>query len=303
MERIKVLDNDKNKIETVIALGNFDGVHKGHQKLIERMIDKARTMGLKTSILAFENHTKQVISGKKTDLLTCKKQRNQIIEGLGVDILYSLLFDKFIMSLSPESFIKEILIDKLNVKGIFVGTDYRFGHKAQGDSKLLRDLGEKYNLYVEVIEPLYMDDEIVSSTRVRKLIKEANFQEAKRLLGRDYSIIGKIIHGKKIGRFLGFPTANIEPITNYCLPMNGVYDTDTLVGLQKYRSASSVGFNPTFKESTLKIESHLLDFTGSLYGQYIELFFNKFLREELEFANLESLKEQMSLDVTRVKSR
>ena len=302
MERIKV-DKEKNKIETFIALGNFDGVHKGHQKLIGRMIEKARTMGFKTSILAFENHTKQVISGKKTDLLTCNKQRNQIIEVLGVDILYSLLFDKSIMSLSPENFVKEILIDKLNIKGVFVGTDYRFGYKAQGDSELLKDLGKKYNLYVEIIEPLYMDKEIVSSTRIRELIKEADFVQAKRLLGRDYSIVGEIIPGKKIGRVLGFPTANIQPITNYCLPKNGVYDTDTLVGLKKYRSASSIGFNPTFKETTLKIESHLLDFTGSLYGQYIELFFNRFLREELEFANLEGLIDQMSLDVIRVKSR
>ena len=302
MERIKV-DKEKNKIETFIALGNFDGVHKGHQKLIGRMIEKARTMGFKTSILAFENHTKQVISGKKTDLLTCNKQRNQIIEGLGVDILYSLLFDKSIMSLSPENFVKEILIDRLNIKGVFVGTDYRFGYKAQGDSELLKDLGKKYNLYVEIIEPLYMDKEIVSSTRIRELTKEADFVQAKRLLGRDYSIVGEIIPGKKIGRVLGFPTANIQPITNYCLPKNGVYDTDTLVGLKKYRSASSIGFNPTFKETTLKIESHLLDFTGSLYGQYIELFFNRFLREELEFANLEGLIDQMSLDVIRVKSR
>ena len=302
MERIKV-DKEKNKIETFIALGNFDGVHKGHQKLIGRMIEKARTMGFKTSILAFENHTKQVISGKKTDLLTCNKQRNQIIEGLGVDILYSLLFDKSIMSLSPENFVKEILIDRLNIKGVFVGTDYRFGYKAQGDSELLKDLGKKYNLYVEIIEPLYMDKEIVSSTRIRELTKEADFVQAKRLLGRDYSIVGEIIPGKKIGRVLGFPTANIQPITNYCLPKNGVYDTDTLVGLKKYRSASSIGFNPTFKETTLKIESHLLDFTGSLYGQYIELFFNRFLREELEFANLEGLIDQIALDVIRVKSR
>ena len=117
----------------------------------------------------------------------------------------------------------------------------------------------------------------------RELIKEANFKEANRLLGRDYSIIGRIVSGKKLGRKLGYPTANIQPVTNYCLPKNGVYDTDTRVKSKLYRSASSIGFNPTFKESTLKIESHLLDFKGYLYGEEIELIFYEFLRDELEF--------------------
>lgn len=303
MERISVLDNKNERLQTIIALGNFDGVHKGHQKLIERMIYRAKKMKLQASILAFENHTKQVISGEQPDLLTSTSQRDKLIESLGVDVLYSLLFDKSIMSLSPKNFVKDILIDKLNVQGIFVGTDYRFGYKAQGDSELLKKLGEKYNIYVEIVDPLYIDDEMVSSTRIRKLIKDANFQEAGKLLGRNYSIIGKIVSGKKLGKSLGFPTANIEPITNYCLPKNGVYDTDTIVGLRKYRSASSIGFNPTFEEDTLKIESHLLDFTGSIYGEYIELIFNYFLRKELKFPDLESLIEQMSLDVIQVKSR
>lgn len=303
MERISVFDNKNEQIQRVIALGNFDGVHKGHQKLIERMIYKAKKMKLQSSILAFENHTKEVISGKRTDLLTSTSQRDKLIKDLGVDVLYTLHFDKYIMSLSPEDFFKDILIDKLNIRGIFVGTDYRFGYKAKGDSKLLKELGEKFNIYVEMIDPLYMEDTMVSSTRIRKLIKDANFQEAKKLLGRNYSIIGKIVPGKKLGRVLGFPTANIEPITNYCLPKNGVYDTDTIIGVEKYRSASSVGFNPTFKESTLKIESHLLNFTGSLYGEYIELIFNYFLREEIKFPDLESLIEQMTLDVKRVKTR
>ena len=303
MERIKVADNKNERFKTVIALGNFDGVHKGHQKLIKRMICKAKKMRLQTSILAFENHSKQVVSGKQTELLTSTSQRDKLIEDLGVDVLYSLLFDKSIMSLSPENFVKDILIDKLNIQGVFVGTDYRFGHNAQGDSKLLKELGRKYNIYVEIIDPLFIDKEMVSSTGIRRLIKDANFQEASKLLGRNYSIIGKIVSGKKLGRVLGFPTANIEPITNYCLPKNGVYDTDTIVGFKKYRSASSLGFNPTFEESKLKIESHLLDFTGSLYGEYIELIFNCFLREELKFSDLESLTEQMSLDVERVKSR
>lgn len=303
MENINVFKYEGDKPETSIALGNFDGVHKGHQKLLNRMINKGREMKLTTSVLVFENHTKEVVVGKKQDLLTSINQRNDIIGGLGVDILFSLLFDKSIMSLSPEEFVKDILIDRLNVKAIFVGTDYRFGHRAQGDSRLLKKLGNKYDIYVEVIEPLYIDDELVSSTRIRELIKEANFQEAKRLLGRDYSIIGKIVPGKKLGRKLGFPTANIQPVTNYCLPKNGVYDTDTRVKSTYYRSASSIGFNPTFKESTLKIESHLLDFSGSLYGEEIELIFYHYLRDELEFSDLESLIKQMELDVIKVKSR
>lgn len=303
MKIIDVFNYKKNNMYNAIALGNFDGVHIGHQKLINSMVSRGKKMGLNTSVLVFENHTKEVIVGKKQDLLTSIDQRNQIIKKLGVDNLFSLLFDKNIMSLSPEQFIKDILIDRLNVKGIFVGTDYRFGYKAQGNSELLKDLSSKYNIYVEIIEPLNIDNEMVSSTRIRSLIKEANFEEASRLLGRNYSIIGKIVPGKKIGRKLGFPTANIKPVTNYCLPKNGVYDTDAIVNSVKYKSASSIGFNPTFKESTLKIESHLLGFTGSLYGEEIELIFHKFLREELEFPDWDSLIKQMSLDVLEVKSR
>lgn len=303
MKKINVFDYKDSKTKTVIALGNFDGVHKGHQKLLNRMIAKGRELNLMTSVFVFKNHTKEVIKGTKQDLLTSTEQRNQLIKDLGVDTLFSLLFDQTIMSLSPEEFIKDILIERLNVKGIFVGTDYRFGYKAQGDAELLVKLGKKYDIYVEIIEPLYIDEELVSSTRIRKLIKEANFQEAKRLLGRAYSIIGEIVPGKQLGRKLGFPTANIAPVTNYCLPKNGVYDTDTKVKSKYYKSASSIGFNPTFKESTLKIESHLLDFAGSLYGEYIELVFYKYLRDELKFSDLESLIKQMSLDVLKVKSR
>lgn len=303
MEKINVFNYKDNKAKTAIALGNFDGVHKGHQKLLNRMISKGRELDLVTSVLVFENHTKEVIKGTKQDLLTSIGQRNQIIKELGVEVLFSILFDRSIMSLSPEDFVKNILLDRLNVKGVFVGTDYRFGHKAQGDAQLLVKLGKKYDIYVEIIEPLYIEEELVSSTRIRKLIKEANFQDAKRLLGRDYSIIGKIVPGKKLGRKLGFPTANIEPIANYCLPKNGVYDTDTKVESKPYRSASSIGFNPTFKERTLKIESHLLEFTGSIYGEFIELVFYHYLREELKFDNLEALIKQMSLDVIEVKSR
>lgn len=303
MEKINVFNYKDNKAKTAIALGNFDGVHKGHQKLLNRMISKGRELDLVTSVLVFENHTKEVIKGTKQDLLTSIGQRDQIIKELGVEVLFSILFDRSIMSLSPEDFVKNILLDRLNVNGVFVGTDYRFGHKAQGDAQLLVELGKKYDIYVEIIEPLYIEEELVSSTRIRKLIKEANFQDAKRLLGRDYSIIGKIVPGKKLGRKLGFPTANIEPIANYCLPKNGVYDTDTKVESKPYRSASSIGFNPTFKERTLKIESHLLEFTGSLYGELIELVFYHYLREELKFDNLEALTKQMSLDVIEVKSR
>lgn len=303
MERINVFNYSKNEDNNAIALGNFDGVHRGHQKLLKRMVDKGKEIGLNTSVLVFENHTKEVIIGKKQDLLTSSEQRNQLITDLGVDKLFSLLFDKNIMSLSPEEFVKDILLDLLNVKGIFIGTDYRFGYKAQGDAELLRSIGSKYNIYVEIIEPLNIDNEIVSSTRIRKLIKEANFEEAGRLLGRNYSIMGRIVPGKKIGRKLGFPTANIKPVTNYCLPKNGVYDTDAIVNSVKYKSASSIGFNPTFKESTLKIESHLLDFSGSLYGEKIELIFHKYLREELAFPDWDSLIKQMSQDVMEVKSR
>lgn len=303
MELLNVKEITGENSGTAIALGNFDGVHLGHQALIKEMIGIAQKNGYKSSVLMFENHTKSVIDGKGPSLITCMNQRYDILETLGVEIIYKMDFDKSIMNLSPEEFVSKILVDKLNVKAVVVGMDYKFGHKAAGNGQTLKDLGLKYNFKVKILDPIYMDGEIVSSTWVRKSILDGDMKQAKRLLGRNYSILGKVVQGKRIGNKLGFPTANMEPLINYVLPKNGVYSSETILDGVKYLSASSVGYNPTFNENVIKIESHIIGFTKNIYSLNIELVFIEYLRKEIKFDNIDLLKKQILDDINRIKGK
>lgn len=303
MEIIEIKDYKENRFQTAVALGNFDGVHKGHCDLIQCMIKVANKNNLKSALLVFDNHTKTVLTGEAPKTITSIEQKFNIFEDLGVQLIYRMKFDRDIMKLSPEEFVKSILIDKLNVKSVVVGFDYRFGHKASGNSELLKELGEKYNFNVIIVEPIYIDKELVSSTRIRNLLQEGNIIEANNLLGRKYSIKGKVVGGKKLGNTLGFPTANIEPTENFVIPKHGVYSTNTIIDNKSYLSATSVGYNPTFKDDGLKIESHIIDFNEDIYGKHIELEFVEYLREEIKFQNLEELKKKVQEDISKVKKR
>lgn len=303
MEIIEIKDYKEDRFQTAVALGNFDGVHRGHCDLILRMIKDANENNLNPSLLVFDNHTKTVLTGEAPKTITSIEQKFHIFKNLGVQLLYRMKFDREIMKLLPEEFVKNILVDKLNVKSVVVGFDYRFGHKASGDSELLKKLGEKYNFKVIILDPIYIDNELVSSTRIRNLLQEGNIIEANKLLGRNYSIRGKVVGGKKLGNTLGFPTANIELVDNFVIPKHGVYSTNTLVGKKSYLSATSVGKNPTFKDEGLKIESHIIDFNEDIYGKIIELEFIQYLREEIKFKDLDELKKKVQEDIRKVKMR
>lgn len=303
MEIIEIKDYNENRFQTAIALGNFDGVHMGHCDLILRMIEDANKNNLKPALLVFDNHTKTVLTGEAPKTITSIEQKFKIFEELGVELIYKMKFDREIMKLLPEEFVRDILVLKLNIKSVVVGFDYRFGHKASGDSELLKELGKKYNLNVIILEPIYIDNELVSSTRIRNLLQEGEIIEANKLLGRNYSIKGKVVGGKKLGNTLGYPTANIEPIDNFVIPKHGVYSTNTIIDNKSYLSATSVGKNPTFEDEGLKIESHIIGFNEDIYGKDIELEFVEYLREEIKFENLEELKKKIQEDISKVKMR
>lgn len=303
MEIIEIKDYNENRFQTAIALGNFDGVHMGHCDLILRMIEDANKNNLKPALLVFDNHTKTVLTGEAPKTITSIEQKFKIFEELGVELIYKMKFDREIMKLLPEEFVRDILVLKLNIKSVVVGFDYRFGHKASGDSELLKELGKKYNLNVIILEPIYIDNELVSSTRIRNLLQEGDIIEANKLLGRNYSIKGKVVGGKKLGNTLGYPTANIEPIDNFVIPKHGVYSTNTIIDNKSYLSATSVGKNPTFEDEGLKIESHIIGFNEDIYGKDIELEFVEYLREEIKFENLEELKKKIQEDISKVKMR
>lgn len=301
MEFINVNDVNETRFETAIALGNFDGIHMGHQGLIKAMILKSKELGLKPSVLLFQNHTKMTLEGKGPQLLTTLEQKYSVLEDLGVEIIYTMEFNEQIMKLTPEEFVRDILVNKINIKAVIIGTDYRFGHKASGDANLLKELGNKYAFQVTILDPVYIDGNKVSSTLIRELLSKGDLEAVKLLLGREYTLTGKVVGGKKIGKTMGYPTANIELVYNSVIPKNGVYSTKTIVDGKTYLSATSVGFNPTFKEDSLKIETHILDFNGDLYGKVIRLVFVKYLRDELKFENIEELKKQIDKDIFEVK--
>lgn len=301
MEFINVNDVNETRFETAIALGNFDGIHMGHQGLIKAMILKSKELGLKPSVLLFQNHTKMTLEGKGPQLLTTLEQKYSVLEDLGVEIIYTMEFNEQIMKLTPEEFVRDILVNKINIKAVIIGTDYRFGHKASGDANLLKELGNKYGFQVTILDPVYIDGNKVSSTLIRELLSKGDLEAVKLLLGREYTLTGKVVGGKKIGKTMGYPTANIELVYNSVIPKNGVYSTRTIVDGKTYLSATSVGFNPTFKEDSLKIETHILDFNGDLYGKVIRLVFVKYLRDELKFENIEELKKQIDKDIFQVK--
>ncbi len=303
MENIKLENYSEDRFETAIALGNFDGVHIGHKKLIMNMVNMAKKQDLKPSILLFDNHSRMVTTGKTPMCLTSRVQKEELVKNLGVETIYSINFNENLMKLQPEEFVKNILIDKLNTKLVVVGFDYRFGHKASGDVEALKELAIKYGFKVMVLEPVYIDDILVSSTKIRELILEGNLELVKLMLDRDYQLIGKVIPGNKIGRTLGFPTANLELTDNYALPKYGVYRTKTIINDKTYLSATSIGYNPTFSSSKVKIECHIIDFGEKIYDQVISVDFIEYLREEIKFNKLDDLVKQINDDIKTVISR
>ncbi|MFA5575851.1 MAG: bifunctional riboflavin kinase/FAD synthetase [Tissierellaceae bacterium] len=303
MEIIDLLNYRERRFGTAIALGNFDGLHLGHQKLIETMVDRSRELGVKPSLLLFKGHTRATIKREKPKMITNNEHKFQLAKDLGVEIVYLLDFNEDIMRLSGEEFIRDIVLEKINGKLIVVGFDYRFGYKASGDTDYLIDLGKKYSIDIEVVNPVIVDDNIVSSSYIRNLISLGKIQEVKKALGRPYSILGNVIPGSNRGNKLGFPTANIELIDSFVIPKTGVYFTNTIIDNRRFISATNIGYNPTFDGDKLKIETFILNFSENIYGKTIEIEFMDFLRDDIRFRNSGELIKQMELDIETIKNR
>ena len=299
--RIIDLGKCRSEYNTAVALGNFDGIHRGHQYLIEDTIKKANKKNIEPSILLFKNHTKLTINKNNIYILTSNNQKLKILEEMGIETVYTMDFDEDIMKLSSKEFIKNIIVDKLKAKIVTVGFDYRFGYKASGNSEYLKKLGEAYGFETNIIMPICIDNEIISSTKIRNLIQLGNIEKANKFLGRHYSIIGNIVSGSSRGRKLGYPTANIELIYNYKIPKPGVYKSITILEGKQFVSLTSIGNNPTFNEKDLKIENYILDFNENIYGKTIEIQFVNFIRENMKFKTAEELINQINKDVEYIK--
>lgn len=301
MEVMSIKENSYAE-DTCVALGNFDGIHLGHQILLQTMIEKARTMKVKSAVLLFTNHTKSLLNHRTQEILTSRMQKLSILNELGVDVVLEIPFDEDLMKLQPESFVDDVLVKKSKAQGVVVGFDYRFGYKASGNEADLRRLCAERNMECEVISPIFVNQEMISSTLIRQAIRDGDVQKARRYLGRPYTIIGKVVEGKHYGTTRGVPTANIVPEGPYVYPKNGVYQSRLSFNRSRYLAATSVGYNLTFGEDSIKIESHAIDYAGDLYGKEVALEFNHYMRPEIAFKTKDELYEQIAKDIDFIRN-
>ena len=261
------------------------------------MISESNKKGLKSSILLFNNHTKTTLTkDSNLRLITSNNQKISILDSLGVDLVYTMNFSDKVMKLTPEEFAMNIIVNKMKGKLVVVGFNYRFGHKAKGDANYLIKLGVKFGFEVIVVEPVYDNGLIISSTLIRKLLNNGNIEEANKLLNRPYTIEGRVISGKRRGEKMGFPTANLELSYDYLIPKFGVYMTKTIVDDVEYNSLTNIGTNPTFDNEICSVESHIFDFNKDIYGNKMHIQFLKYLREDKKFNSKEALINQINED-------
>lgn len=282
--------------KTAVALGNFDGLHTAHMTIMRSCREYAHSRGLAAGVLLFSEHTLKVIANADVKILTPERQKLKILEESGMDFVYIRDFDKEFMQLEPEEFVKR-LVSVLNASAVCVGYDYRFGHKAKGDTGLLKQLGKKYGFDVIVISEIDFEGKAVKSTFIRQLIKEGNVEHAAALLGRPFMLEGAVAEGFRNGTKMGIPTANLDYDSNMILPLNGVYAGYTYVEGKKYKSVINVGNNPTFNADKITVESHILDFDGDIYGKVVKVEFIKRLRGEIKFDGVEALVKQIRADI------
>ncbi|MDO4552514.1 MAG: bifunctional riboflavin kinase/FAD synthetase [Bacillota bacterium] len=282
---------------TAIALGNFDGVHKGHQAVIALALKKAGEKGLKSAVFSFLNHPGNTLRGKDSvrNIITWEDKK-KIIAGMGVDYLFALPFDDAIRNTAPREFLQEIMIKKLKMKEACCGFNYHFGKGGAGSPGTLRELSWELGFGLEMLDPYLVDGRLVSSTLIRELIRKGAMEDCFRYMGRHYALEGTVMEGNRIGRTLRFPTANaaIEPAM--ATPAYGVYVTRCTVEGQQWSSITNVGVRPTIGDGVQAMESYLFDFTGELYGKQIRVEFLKKLRDEVKFRSREELAAQIEKD-------
>ena len=285
---------------TVLTIGTFDGVHLGHQKIIERVVTTARQEGLLATIFTFFPHPRMVVQHEKSlKLIHTLEEKKQLLQRLGVDLLVVQPFNEAFAQLTAEEFVSTILVQHLNVKKVIIGYDHRFGRNRTANINDMRLFGEKYGFAVEEISVQEVDEVSVSSTKIREALNKADVTTAEHYLGTPYSLTGTVVHGLKLGRTLGYPTANIQVTEDYKLiPKDGVYVVYSYIGGQKVYGMMSIGKNPTIEGKGASIEVYFFDFNGDLYDRELTIYFVKYLREERKFSSVALLKKQLQDDET-----
>jgi riboflavin kinase / FMN adenylyltransferase len=280
---------------TAIALGNFDGVHSGHQRAIELLLANAGANC--PTVVTFDPHPQQFFSGQPRQLLTTLPEKALCLEALGIQQLVLLPFDEHLVHLTPTEFVSKILHQQLGVVQIVIGADFRFGYQRVGDAVMLKNLAAEYGIETHIVELEFDRDQRIGSSRVRAALLDGDLREVDRLLKRSYSISGLVVPGQQLGRTLGFPTANIDYPPIKFLPRLGVYcvriDTEQE---QQLQAVMNIGKRPTVNGQSTSVELHILNWSGDLYGQSLTIYLDQFLRPEQKFAGLPELTKQIQAD-------
>lgn len=283
----------------VVALGNFDGVHLGHQRVLRRAVEAGRERGEKVIAATFDPHPRAVLRpGTGPALLTTLDLRREALRRYGADEIYVIHFDRDLSNKSPEEFVRDVLVGELDASAVVVGENFRFGHKAAGTVEELRRLMQEQGRAVYAVGIQGSDgEEGINSSRIRELVSLGEVASAARLLGRPYLLRGEVVVGDKRGRTIGFPTANVAPDPAVAVPARGVYAGFVRVGGEEYPACTNVGVAPTFERGESRVESYLLDFDGDLYGRTVDVSFTERIRGEQRFSGIEELKARIGRDV------
>jgi riboflavin kinase/FMN adenylyltransferase len=282
---------------TAVTLGKFDGLHLGHQLLLDQ-VKAYKNQGYTTVMFSFLYHPCNLFSEKEFELIYTEEEKKTKLKKSGLDVLISYPFTQETRSIEPEAFIKDILVDRLDAKAIVVGSDFHFGYERRGDVRLLKKFEKTYGYKVIVCEKKKSSEGIISSSLIRNELKEGNIEAANAMLGQPYTITGEVMHGRRIGRTLGMPTTNIIPAQNKLLPPNGVYASKTLIDGISHPGVTNIGYKPTVGgEEKRGVETFLFDFDQDLYGRVIEVSLYTYVRPENKFDSLEKLRLQMLQDI------
>lgn len=296
MKIFETLNISRKFANPVLTIGNYDGIHIGHQKIIEKVARRAREISGTAMLMTFNPHPLSVLKPDTyTRLITPLHLKKKLIEACGIEVMLLVPFDAAFQNLTPEMFIKDILVDRLAVKEVFVGYDFKFGKGGAGTVEMLKRHADAYGFRFKAIDAITLDGERIGSNTIRRLIMDGNVEKVARFLGRPHMIEGIVVKGERRG--IGFPTINLDTFFEL-VPKNGVYVTEVELKGRRMPSVTNIGFDPTFNGKKFLMETHILNFSGNLYGKEVAIYFHKRIREEMRFKGIDELKERITKDVT-----
>jgi riboflavin kinase / FMN adenylyltransferase len=287
-----------------VAIGVFDGVHLGHQRVLQQTLIDAALSGAASVVVTFDRHPNAIVAPNNVPALIYPLAKKlEVLAGLGMDTACVIRFDKAFSQIPGAQFVRDLARDFRKIQSVSVGANFMFGFRRSGNVASLTELGSPLGFTVHAVPDIDLDGQPVSSTRIREAVRAGNFASAGQMLGRSYSLCGPVLQGRQLGRKLGFPTANLD-VTGILVPPTGVYAAEAKVGAERRRAAVNIGYRPTVQASDpqIHVEAHILDFNRDLLGQNVELTFLKKLREEMKFPSTEALRAQIARDITQTRA-